>query len=331
MVIMPDLRSSWATRLGSFLLVLWGVLSVNFLLPRLLPGDPIVALADPSSDSEASLERLAERLESVYGMGGSFAEQYLLYLGRFLTGDLGTSFRLGVPVRDLVASHVGWTLLLIVPSLLVATAIGIGAGAEAASRRGTWLDRTLIMAFSLTRGLPVQLIAMLLLMTFAVRLGWFPIGGAKSSSAGHGWWGAIVDVLWHWALPAAVVTVGLIGVTFLVMRGSMVTVAAEPYLLMARAKGLSRRAVRYRHAARNAILPVLTGFGARLGTAVSGVVIVETVFGYPGVGSLAAASITARDYPVLEAVFVVISVCVLVMNLVVDGLYRFLDPRVRAS
>ncbi|MER3450283.1 MAG: ABC transporter permease [Chloroflexota bacterium] len=235
-----------------------------------------------------------------------------------------------MPVGELIASRLPWTLLLTVPSLVLATAVTVVAGTEAAWRRGSLLDYALILGFTLVRTVPVFFLGVLAVLVFAVHLRLFPLSGAVTPF--RIWASPLaqaLDILHHWALPAAVLTVESVGARFLLMRNSVTLVLAEPYVQTARAKGLGELAIRYRHAVPNAILPLFTTFSAQLGMAVAGTVFVETIFAYPGMGLLLFQAVSARDYPVLEAGFLILSAGVLLGNLLADLAYGCLDPRVR--
>ncbi len=312
-----------------YLLTLWAVLTINFLLPRALPGDPVLAMQDPNSDIYVTDDAARARLAAYYGLDRPLGEQYLGYLRGIATGDLGWSIQQNIPVADLIRARLPWTLLLVVPSLLLATLITVIAGAQSAWVRGSRGDRSLLVLFTLLRTIPVFFLGILALILFSVRLGWFPVAGATTPF--RQWstpWQAGLDVLHHWALPAALMTIELIGGRYLLMRNSMVSVLGEDYMLVARAKGLPERAVKYRHGLRNAILPVVTAFSALLGFAVAGSIFIETLFAYPGMGRLMYTAVSVRDYPVLEGAFLVVAVSVLTANLLTDLSYRWLDPRV---
>lgn len=307
------------------------MLTINFALPRALPGDPLHALEDPTNSFYLSDPAIRARVLGYYGLDRPLPEQYLRYLTGLARGDLGWSVRYNAPVRDLVSSRLPWTLLLVVPSLLLASAITLLAGAEAGWARGGPLDRCLIVLFTFLRTVPVFFLGVLAIQTFSVWLGWFPLSGAVTPFRQHATLGeAALDVLWHWALPASVLALELLGARFLLVRNSMVTVLGEDYLLVARAKGLPTAALKYRHALRNALLPFFTVFSAQVGFAVTGAIFIETLFAYPGMGRLLSEAVGARDYPLLQGAFLVVSCSVLVANLLAEAGYARLDPRTRA-
>lgn len=315
---------------GAFVLTLAVVLTLNFLLPRIMPGDPITALEDPTSTFYVNDGATRAALLRYYGLDRPLAAQYAHYVLDLATGNLGWSIRMHAPVATLIRDHLPWTLLLVVPSLAVASLISLVAGAHAGWTRGSTVDRALILLFSAVRTVPAFLLGTLALLVLSARLGWFPLGGARTPFASYATpWAELADILRHWALPAAVLTVELLGGQFLLMRNSMVSVLGEDFMLVARAKGLARWQLKYRHGVRNAILPFFTLLWIQLGFAVTGTIFVEAVFSYPGMGTLTVQAVGARDYPLLQGIFLVFAVAVLTANLVADLTYARLDPRVR--
>ncbi len=322
-------RSGRLNRLGAFLLTLLAVLTLNFLLPRAMPGDPITALLAPSNTQVTTDDTTRAALEQYYGLDQPLYVQYVRYLFGIVTGDLGWSIRQQQPVSQLIASHLPWTLALTVPAILLASFVSLVAGAHAGWRRGTWVERGLIMLFTTVHTVPAFFLGALLLLLFGVQLGWLPIAGAQTPFAScANLWTAATDVIRHLLLPVAVLTLEMLGGQFLLMRNSVTTVLGEDFMLVARAKGLSARRLKYCHAARNALLPFVTALSMQLGTAVSGAIVVETLFTYPGMGLLTFQAVSVRDYPVLQGVFLVTSVAVLAANQGIDLLYARLDPRV---
>ncbi len=319
-------------RLGSFALTLLAVLTLNFFLPRAMPGDPILALEDPNSALYASDDSTRTVLLHYYGLDAPLPLQYARYLTGLATGDLGWSIRQHRPVMKLIADHLPWTLALTLPALLMASAISLLGGAHAGWRRGSALDRALILLFATLHTLPSFFLGSLLLLLFAVQLGWLPIAGSQTPFALYSDpWSAAADLFSHWMLPVTVLTLEMLGGQFLLVRNSLITVLGEEFMLVARAKGLSPRRLKYHHALRNALLPFVTVFAMQVGMAVSGAIIVESLFAYPGMGWLTFQAVSARDYPVLQGVFLMVSGAVLLANLAVDLVYPRLDPRVEAE
>lgn len=323
-------RSRRVVLFGLYLTTLWVVVTLVFLLPRALPGDPLSALQDPGSTSYVVDEDMRARLLAYYGLDRPLSEQYVHYLKGIVTGDFGWSIRLNQPVTELIRERLPWTLLLAVPALLLSSLITLLAGTHSGWRRGSRSDRALIVSFTGLRTIPAFFLGVLAILSFSVRLNWFPLDGAYTPFQT---WPTVfhqsLDVARHWLLPVLVLTVELIGARYLLMRNSMVSVLGENYMLVARAKGLPDSAVKYRHGMRNALLPFLTAFSVQLGLVVTGAIVVETLFVYPGMGRLMFEAVGARDYPVLEAVFLLSAFAVLTANLVMDLMYGRLDPRVR--
>ncbi len=328
--VRPAIVQSARLRSGARrLLIVLAVLVANFALPRVLPGDPLLALADPSSARYVADPELLARVQAGYGLDKSVPEQFAAYLRSLLTGDLGWSIRFNRPVSSLIGERIGWTLALMLPALAVASAVSIFGGLAAGWRRGSRADRSLVWAFTLLSSVPSYLIAVGLLVLFSLTLGWAPLGGSVTpfvAAAGTpAWW---ADAARHWALPSSALALSLLGARFLLARTAMVTTLAQPYLLVAYAKGLDDRRIRNHHAARNALLPVVTALGAAVAFAVGGSIVIETVYAYPGLGLLTYQGVESRDYPLLQGCFLVTSLVVLAANWAVDALYRRVDPRV---
>lgn len=326
-------RRPWATWLRTaalYAVTLWAVVTLVFLLPRLLPGDPLQNLDDPGSGTFVYDAHTRARVGAYYGLDRPLLEQYGSYLSGLLRGDLGWSIAQNSPVSTLIARRLPWTLLLMGSALALSSVISFLAGVAAAWRRGGVADRALIVTLSTTRAIPEYAIATAMLVCFAVLLPWFPQSGAQTPFARYpSTWAAVSDVGRHLVLPLAALTLGLAANNFLIVRNTVVSTLGEDYMLLARAKGLPPRLLRYRHAGRNALLPFLTALGGETARIAAGaVVFVEVVFAYPGLGTLVSAAVTARDYPVLQGTFVVLALVVLVANLLVEMAYTLVDPRV---
>jgi len=310
---------------------LWAVVTVVFLLPRLLPGDPLQALDQPDSGSYVYDAVIRAKVAAYYGLDKPLVSQYASYLSDLAHGDLGWSISQNTRVGTVLGRRLPWTLLLVGGALALSAAIGFVAGVTAAWRRGGVVDRALIVSLSAARAVPEYAIASLLLVTFAVFIPILPPGGARTAFAHYPTvFDAVGDVLRHLVLPLTALTLGLAANQFLVVRNTVVGTLGEDYMLLARAKGLPVRVQKYRHSSRNALLPFLTGVGAQAGLAVGPSLFVEVVFAYPGMGSLLSTSVTARDYPVLQGGFLALAVLVLVVNLLLDITYSRLDPRAAA-
>ena len=315
-----------AGRAGHVVFVMWVVTTITFLMFRLMPGDPTLSFLSPTFTQETRAALLKG-----FGLDRPLWEQYFIYLGNLLQGDLGRSFLQNQPVATLLADALPNTVILTLVSLSAAYAFGITVGAFLAFRRGGAVEAVAIPAALATRAAPEFWLGMLLLAGLAFQLGWFPTGGAVSPGAGLGTLGARLtsaDFWWHLVLPALTLTLYLQGLPLLLMRATMLEVMNDEFIVMARMKGLSRWSIVMRHAARNALLPVVTAFALGLGASVGGNVVVETVFAWPGVGRVLVQAVQGADYPVAQGAFLLITFVLVIMNTVADLAYAFLDPRV---
>ncbi len=320
-------RGSWLVKAMSYLATVFLLVTLNFFLPRAMPGDPIDALLSRSSTEYIDNEDTRADLAEYYGLDRSLPVQYGRYLAGLVRGDLGVSIRTNAPVSDALLARLPWTLLLVGSATAVATAVGLIAGVHAGWRRARPVDRGLLALFLGLREFPTFLLGSLALFVFAVKLNWFPLAGARDRFAELSLIGQVNDVANHLVLPATVLAVGLAAGHYLVMRAGMVSELGADYLLLGRAKGLPERRLKYRYAARNALLPVVSLTAIQLGFAVTGAILVERVFAYPGIGRLLFDSIGARDYPVIQGCFLVTTIIVVSVNALADLLYRRLDPR----
>lgn len=322
-------RGSSALRtLVLYAVTLWAVVSVVFLLPRLLPGDPLQALDQPDSGTFVYDPVIRAKVAAYYGLDKPLVTQYRSYLAGLTHGDLGWSISQNAPVRTLLARRLPWTALLVGGALALSSILGFFAGVAAAWRRGGILDRSLIVSLSAARSVPEYAMASLLLVLFAVTFPLFPQAGSQTPFASYPTvFDAVGDVIRHLVLPLTALTLGLLANQFLIVRNTAIGTLGEDYMLLARAKGLPPRLLKYRHSGRNAMLPFLTALGALAGIAVGPSLFVEVVFAYPGMGSLLSGAVTARDYPVLQGGFLGLAVAVLALNLALDLVYGRLDPR----
>lgn len=317
------------SRLLAYLLTLWVVLTLNFLLPRLLPGDPLSALLDPESSDYVFDDEVRATLEAYYGLDRPLLAQYAGYLKGAFTGNLGQSIQFNRPVGELLAAHLPWTLLLTGTALGLASLLGLLGGSEAAWRRGSAADRLLTAASVLAGNAPVYFVGMMLLILFGAKLGWLPLAGGRTPFAHYdSLLAGAADVGRHLVLPALTLTLALLGVQFLLVRNNVVGILGEDFMLVARAKGLRTARLKWGHALRNALLPFVAHLAAHAGLAITGAVFIETLFQYPGMGRLIFEAVGARDYPVIQGVFLLVAVLVLSANLLADWLNTRLDPRV---
>jgi len=308
-----------------YLIALFIIISLNFLLPRLMPGDPVMNII--GEEAYYGSPEVLEELRAELGLDGPLYVQYGRYLVDIVRGDWGYSYLYRQPVLESTAMHLGWTLLLVLPAVLLGALIATVLGALAAWYRGSRRDAALSTGFLGAYAMPHYWLAMLALSIFSFQLGWFPLG--KVSSGGSSGLPYLLDVGWHLVLPLAVLTVYKAAYDFLVVRNSLVSIYGEEYILMAQAKGLSPMAVLFKHALRNALAPLVTVTAIQFGMIMAGALLVEVVFSWPGMGTLIFDAIAARDYPVLQAAFLIIGVCVLAANLLADITCTWLDPRTR--
>ncbi len=313
-------------RFGQMLLVLWAVATLLFFMFRLMPGDPTLAYIDTTFTAEQQ-----EALKRQFGLDRSLLEQYLIYFGNILRGEFGTSFRVKRPVFEVIFDVLPNTLALTVVSITIAYMFGILAGAWLAWKRGSVAEAVGIPIVLTLRAAPEFWLGMVLLAIFAFGFGWFPSGGANS--AGMTFSSTFdrltsPDFLHHLVLPAATLALYLQGLPLLLMRSNMLDVLHEDYVMMARMKGLPEWRILLLHAARNALLPVVTAFALGLGASVGGNVVVETVFSWPGLGRVLVDAVASSDYPLAQGAFMFIAFILIVMNFVADLLYSVLDPRV---
>jgi peptide/nickel transport system permease protein len=325
-----DRASSVRRLVVPYAVTLFVLISLNFLLPRVMPGDPIEAQLSVGSPTYVYDDQARADLAAYYGLDRPLLAQYGSYLAGLVRGDLGVSISNHTPVVKLLRARVPWSVLLAVTSIGIATAAGFLAGVHAGWRRARKSSGPLLAGFVALQNIPSFVLASLALLFFAVQLGWFPLNGARTPFADFGLLGTVNDVAAHLVLPALVLATEVAAFQFLLSRASVVTELGTDYLLLGRAKGLQERRLKYRYAARNALLPVVSNTAVQLGAAITGTIFVERVFSYPGVGRLMFEAIGSRDYPVLQGCFLLVTVAVLTTNLAADLLYRRLDPRTKA-
>lgn len=307
--------------------ILLAIIVINFLLLKLAPGDAADVLAGEAGS--ATPEYMAE-LRAKFGLDQPLPIQLAQYVGRVLVGDFGFSFRHEMPVIDLVLNRLGPTLILMVTTIVLAVGTGILLGLLAATGLNTWRDNVISILALVSYATPLFWVGLMFIVVFSINLGWFPSSGMETVTAFHVGitWERIVDVAHHLVLPALTLSLFYLALYTRLMRASMLEQANMDYVTTARAKGLSEQRITFRHVLRNALLPVVTMAGVQVSSLIGGSVVVETVFGWPGLGQLAFESLFARDLNLLMGIFLVSAVLVLVVNLLVDILYTMLDPRI---
>ena len=319
-------------RLGFYLLAGWVALTLNFFLPRLMPGDPATALFARFRGRLAP-EAMAALRETFGLTDAPLWSQYLTYLGHALRGDLGISVAyFPSPVTAVIATGLVWTLFLAGTAVVVSFALGTLLGVAAAWWRRGWVDTWLPAALVFLGAFPYFWLAMVALYGLGFTLGWFPLGHAYGDDLTPGLNAAfLVDVARHAVLPIGTIVVATLGGWLLSMRNTMIGVLGSDYVNLARAKGLPPARVALRYAARNALLPSVTGFGMALGFVLGGSLLTEIVFSYPGQGYLLVQAVRNQDYPLMQGIFLVITLAVLGAIWLVDVVYLWLDPRTRES
>lgn len=319
---------SLSRRALEFLLTFFLAISINFFLPRLVPGDPIRLIAGDSAP-QLGKERIAA-LRAEYGLDKPLSEQYVIYLKQLARGDLGMSYRYsgGKTVVEVLTENFRWTLLLVSVSLSLALLIGSTLGIWSATRRGEPLDFGLLSGIYILRSIPPFWLAMMLIPVFAIQLQYFPVGDSYSIPRLEGWEN-VKDVARHAFMPVLVLTLAYLPTAFVIMRAAMFGIMESNFIRTARAKGVPNVSVVMKHGLSNALLPVLTSFMVDLGQMLGGITVIEAVFNYRGIGNMMFEAVKSRDYPLLQGGFLLFTVTILILNILTELLYPYLDPRLR--
>ncbi len=319
-------------RLGFYLVAAWVALTLNFFLPRLIPGDPATALFARFRGKLAP--EAMQALRETFGLSNApLWKQYLTYLSHALRGDFGISVAyFPSPVVKVIGSGLVWTVFLAGSAVLISFVLGTLLGIAAAWWRRGWADSVLPPLLVFIGSLPYFWLAMVALYILGFTLRWFPLGHAYADDLTPAWtWEFIADVVHHAALPVGSVVIATMGGWLLSMRNTMITVMGSDFVNLARAKGLAPDRVVLRYAARNALLPSVTSLGMALGFVLGGSLLTEVVFSYPGQGYLLVQAVRTQDYPLMQGIFLVITLAVLGANWLVDVVVLWLDPRIRDS
>ena len=302
------------------------IMTVLFFLFRAAPGDPVTRMVDPTLTPED-----IKLLISQMGLDLPVWQQYVVYVKNFFSGNLGHSFHYGEPVSYIIWDRMPCTILLFTTSTLLAAFVGVFLGKIAAWKKGSTIDNVLSIGALLCHTLFIPWFALLVLWILAYKVGWFPLGGIISPEL---WiqdtsiFVKVLDVLHHMFLPLLTLFIIHLGSYLLLMRSSMLSVIKEEYIITARAKGLSDKVIRDKHAARNAALPVITSVGLSLAFSINGGALTEQIFTWPGIGRELIFAVSNNDYPLAQACFLLITAVVLIANLIVDLLYAYMDPRI---
>jgi peptide/nickel transport system permease protein len=315
-------------RMGVYLLTAWVAITINFLLPHLMPGNPVQTMVGKLTGRVTPEIVHAIELQFGVGLNESLWSQYVHYWSELFHGNLGISITLSAPVSTVLGATLPWTIGLIGASTVISFMLGTLLGVVIGWRRGSWMD-SILPASTFFQAVPYFFLGTVLLLIFGSTLGWFPVLGAYDQGLTPGWnLEFIASVIRHAELPAITIVLSSIAGWIMGMRNMMVTTMDEDFVLVARAKGLkNQRVVGY--AARNAILPSIANFSLAISLVVSGSLLVELVFNYPGVGNLLLQAVLNQDYPLLQGIFLVITFTVLAANMLADSVYVILDPRTR--
>lgn len=315
-------------RFGFYLVTAWVAITVNFILPRMMPGNPVKDLIGRLTGQVTPQVIRAIELQFGVGLHQGFWVQYGHYWVQLFHGNLGTSIYLSTPVASVLKETVPWTVGLIGICTVLSFILGTFIGTLLGWRRGSVFDAILPLS-TFFQAIPYFFFGSVLLLVFSLHLRWFPVVGAYNTNLSPGWhWAFVVSVLRYGQLPAVTVVLSSIAGWIMGMRNMMVTTIGEDFVLMAVAKGLPRRKV-IAYAARNAVLPSIANFSLALGLLVSGALLVELVFSYPGVGDLLLQAVQNEDYPLLQGIFLMVTFTVLAANFLADIVYLILDPRIR--
>lgn len=301
------------------------IVVLNFLLIQLAPGDAADVLAGEAGS--ATPEYMAQ-LRQKFGLDQPIYVQLWNYMSNAVTFDLGFSFRHNKPVSELILSRLGPTLLLMVSVLIVSVGVGIALGAIAARNLNKWKDNVISTIVVLTYATPVFWAGLMLIVLFSVKLGWFPTSGMEKIAEFNTGFARVVDIAHHMVLPVVTLTLFYLALYTRLMRASVIEQYTMDYVTTARAKGIQEKRIMWRHILKNACLPVVTMAGIQAGALLGGAVVVETVFSWPGLGLLAYESLFARDLNLLLGIFFISACLVVVVNLAVDLLHAYLDPRI---
>ncbi|MEX0961172.1 MAG: ABC transporter permease [Burkholderiales bacterium] len=315
-------------RLAQAVPIVLGIAIFNFMLVHMAPGDAVDVLAGEAGGANPEY---VEQLREQFGLDQPLPVQLGKYLWSVASLDLGFSFRHNMPVVDIILQRLPATLMLMVCAIALAFSLGVFLGVTAARNVNRVLDRVISVGALLAYATPIFWIGLMLILLFSVRLGWLPSSGMETIGADYSGWARVVDLARHLLLPSVTLALFYMALYTRLMRASMLEVYGLDYITVARAKGVPERRVAYRHVLRNALLPMVTMLGLQVGSLLGGSVLVETVFGWPGLGRLAFEAVFQRDFNLLLGILLLCSVLVVLVNILVDLLYARLDPRIEVA
>lgn len=316
-------------RVFGYLATIFLILILNFVLIRVMPGDPMLYILGEEDYYSFYYNNpdYLEQLRQEYELDGSLMEQFIRYWEDLARLDFGTSYHYGRPVLDLILFRASWTLRLVLPAVLLSAILGVLVGMPAGWFSGRWGERISTPFFTVLHTIPTYCLSILLLSLFSYRLGWLPLGGMVSggkSGVTYVW-----DMVWHMVLPLLVLILYRTSYDYLILRSEVRNIQEEPYITTAFSKGLSRRKVMFRHALPNAMLPYITAVCLQFGAALAGTMTMEVIYNWSGMGSLIYDAVNNRDFPILQTAFLIITVCAILANILADFLYILIDPRIR--
>ncbi len=311
-----------------YLILIALVIVINFLLPRFMPGSPVADIAGESV-GELSGEQKEALLDS-YGLNDPLHEQFFNYVVDFFTLDWGTSYTKNEKITTLILQALPWTLLLSLTNLIISTIIGCYLGYRSSLKRKEKKDIKYMGLMSMLTSLPLFWVGMAFIAIFSVELGWFPLGNAYSLWEGYTGFALVLDVIWHMVLPVTTLVTATVLTFFTSMRFGVLGVISKDYIMMARLRGLSEKRINFVYILRNSIIPVFTVFMTEIGFILSGSVVIESIFSYPGIGKLMYDAVLARDYPLVQYSFIIVALMVILANFIADILYSKLDVRLKS-
>jgi len=317
--------------ISRFLITLFVILAINFFLPRMMPGDPFSTTSSNIQGEDVVVMTQEQRMYymNYYGLDRPLPEQFITYLKNIATGDLGKSISYKMPVSDVIRIHLPWTILIVTGAIIVSTILGIALGTFSARNRKKSSDKLMMTGLIAFAEIPSFLLGIIILLIFGVYLRLFPLAGAVTPFAQYG---NVLeqagDIAYHAFLPILTLSLAQLTGVYLLTRNTLITVSTKDYIRTARAKGLGEKVVWTRHALRNALLPLVTRTGFIIGLLMGGAILVESVFSYPGIGLTLQTAVVGRDYPLIQGILLVVAISILLCNLIVDHIYRRLDPRV---
>ena len=307
-----------------YVITLWVIISMNFLIPRIMPGDPMINLL--GEDAVHIDKQILDDLKAEYGLDRSLGEQYAAYITGLARLDFGYSIQKHIKVAQLLWNRLIQTIILVLPSIVIGGTAALVFGIICGFKHGSRLDRLITTIATCTYTLPAFLLAMVMVSIFSFHLGIFPLGGlASGNRQGLFWW---IDIVWHLSLPVLVLSILESAYGLIIMRSAVIRVMDEYFILVAQAKGLSRRVIGLKHVLRNVLPEYISIMALNLGFMVSGALVIEIVFSLNGMGTLIYDAVVSRDYPVLEGAFVVLTFFMLAANLTADLMYCVVDPRI---